>query len=127
MLESFITAFIIYFVVIESVGNAPIFLTMTGAQDCTRKMRTALESTLVAKMIMLFFALFGTRILAYLNIFEAAFKIAGCVILFLVALDMLAAKRQARKRTDSTDDSPADEIDSDNLAIYPLATPLLAC
>ena len=39
---------------------------------------------------------------------------------------MLAAKRQARKRAESTGDSPADEIDSDNLAIYPLAIPLLA-
>ncbi len=81
---------------------------------------------MVATMIMLFFAVCGAWILGYLNISEAAFKIAGGIILFLVALDMLAAKRQARKRAESTGDSPADEIDSDNLAIYPLAIPLLA-
>ena len=40
---------------------------------------------------------------------------------------MLAAKHQARKRAKSTGDSPTNEIDSDNLAIYPLANPLLAC
>ncbi|HBD51631.1 MAG TPA: MarC family transcriptional regulator [Alphaproteobacteria bacterium] len=126
MLESFITAFIIYFVVIDPIGNAPIFLAVTGAQDRAGKMRTALEGTMVATMIMLFFAVCGAWILGYLNISEAAFKIAGGIILFLVALDMLAAKRQARKRAESTGDSPADEIDSDNLAIYPLAIPLLA-
>jgi len=143
MTESFITAFIIYFVVIDPVGNAPIFLAVTGAQDRARKMRTALEGTLVATMIMLFFALCGAWILAYLNISEAAFKIAGGIILFLVALDMLAAKRQARKRAASTGNSVPNsdtatkgrgdnagshdqDGDNDNLAIYPLAIPLLA-
>ena len=126
MIESFITAFIIYFVVIDPIGNAPIFLAVTGAKDPARKMRTALEGTMVATMIMLFFAVCGTWVLGYLNISEAAFKIAGGIILFLVPLDMLAAKRQARKRAESTGDSPADKIESDNLAIYPLAIPLLA-
>ena len=141
MFESFITAFIIYFVVIDPVGNAPIFLAVTEAQDRARKLRTALEGTAIATAIMLFFALCGAWILAYLNITEAAFKIAGGIILFLVALDMLAAKRQQRKRAESTGGSNtgetsagetsagetgAEEPDSDNLAIYPLAIPLLA-
>ena len=64
MIESFITTFVVYFVVIVPVGNAPIFLAVTGAQDHARKMRTALEATLVATMIMLFFALCGAWILA---------------------------------------------------------------
>ena len=141
MFESFVTAFIIYFVVIDPIGNAPIFLAVTEAQDRARKLRTALEGTAIATAIMLFFALCGAWILAYLNITEAAFKIAGGIILFLVALDMLAAKRQQRKRDESTGggntgegapeatDSATDNdsySDSDNLAIYPLAIPLLA-
>lgn len=131
MLESFITAFIIYFVVIDPVGNAPIFLAVTEAQGRARKLRTALEGTAIATAIMLFFALCGAWILGYLNISEAAFKIAGGIILFLVALDMLAAKRQQRKRAESTGggnagEAGSDEPDSDNLAIYPLAIPLLA-
>ena len=102
MFESFVTAFIIYFVVIDPIGNAPIFLAVTEAQDRARKLRTALEGTAIATAIMLFFALCGAWILGYLNITEAAFKIAGGIILFLVALDMLAAKRQQRKRAEST-------------------------
>ena len=139
MFESFVTAFIIYFVVIDPVGNAPIFLAVTEAQDRARKLRTALEGTAIATAIMLFFALCGAWILAYLNITEAAFKIAGGIILFLVALDMLAAKRQQRKRDESTgggntgegapeatDSATDSDSAADNLAIYPLAIPLLA-
>ena len=131
MIEAFITAFIIYFVVIDPVGNAPIFLAVTQHQDRARKLRTALEGTAIATAIMLFFALCGAWILGYLNISEAAFKIAGGIILFLVALDMLAAKRQQRKRDESTGggtsgETSPEEPDSDNLAIYPLAIPLLA-
>ena len=133
MFESFVTAFIIYFVVIDPIGNAPIFLAVTEAQDRARKLRTALEGTAIATAIMMFFALCGAWILGYLNITEAAFKIAGGIILFLVALDMLAAKRQERKRAESTgsdsstaSEAAAEETDGDNLAIYPLAIPLLA-
>ena len=124
MLESFFTAFIIYFVVIDPVGNAPIFVAVTQHQDRARKLRTALEGTAVATMIMLFFALCGRWVLAYLNISEAAFRIAGGIILFLVALDMLSAKRQQRKREVSTRED--EESEPDNVAIFPLATPLLA-
>ena len=133
MFESFVTAFIIYFVVIDPIGNAPIFLAVTEAQDRARKLRTALEGTAIATAIMLFFALCGAWILGYLNITEAAFKIAGGIILFLVALDMLAAKRQERKRAESTcgdsriaSEATAKETDGDSPAIYPLAIPLLA-
>ena len=124
MLESFVTAFIIYFVVIDPVGNAPIFVAVTQHQGRARKLRTALEGTVVATMIMLFFALCGRWVLAYLNISEAAFRIAGGIILFLVALDMLSARRQQRKREVSTRED--EESEPDNVAIFPLATPLLA-
>jgi multiple antibiotic resistance protein len=120
MIESFITAFIIYFVVIDPVGNAPVFLAVTNAQTRRQKFRTAIEATLFASFIMLFFALCGAWVLAYLKITQPAFKIAGGIILFLVSLDMLSARRQQRKRDESTDN------EGDNLAIYPLAIPMLA-
>lgn len=124
MLESFITAFIVYFVVIDPIGNAPVFIAVTASQARRQKLRTALEATLFATIIMLFFALCGAWLLAYLNISEHAFKIAGGIILFLVSLDMLSAKRQERKRSESTIETGGS--DTDNLAIYPLAIPMLA-
>ncbi|MDA9639942.1 MarC family protein, partial [SAR116 cluster bacterium] len=145
MYEAFITAFIIFFLVIDPVGNAPIFLAVTEHQDRARKFRTAIEGTAIATLIMLFFALCGAWILGYLNISEAAFKIAGGIILFTVALDMLTSKRQARKRAETTGDAVGDTagdmaasavakkpapqtppFEGDNVAVYPLAIPLLA-
>jgi len=149
MYEAFITAFIIFFLVIDPVGNAPIFLAVTEHQDRARKFRTAIEGTAIATLIMLFFALCGAWILKYLNISEAAFKIAGGIILFTVALDMLTSKRQARKRAETTGDAVGDTagdtagdmagsavakksapqtppFEGDNVAVYPLAIPLLA-
>ena len=60
--------------------------------------RVAVESAAITTVIMLFFAFCGARLLFYLEISEAAFNIAGGIILFLVALEMLTAKRQQRKR-----------------------------
>ena len=122
MLESFITAFIIYFVVIDPVGNAPVFLAVTTAQTRRQKYRTALEATLFASFIMVFFALCGAWVLAYLKITEQAFKIAGGIILLLVSLDMLSAKRQQRKKQGSDKATESAE----NVAVFPLAIPLLA-
>ena len=128
MLESFVTAFIIYFVVIDPIGNAPVFLAVTSHLDRGRKLRVAVESAAIATVIMLFFALCGAWLLSYLEISEDAFKIAGGTIHFLLALEMLTAKRQQRKRDESTGEQSTVslEAENDNPAIYPLAIPLLA-
>ena len=159
MIENFLTAFIVYFVVIDPIGTAPIFLAVTAAQDKRAKIRTAIEATLVATLIMVFFALCGSWVLHYLQIGEPAFKIAGGVILFLVAWDMLTSKRQARKRRETTGpetdrsetgptlaaeagtaeagarttpdkqqtkDTSGNDDEPENVAIFPLAIPMLA-
>ena len=131
MIEIFFTAFIVYFVVVDPIGSAPVFLAVTSNFDKHKKIRIAIEGCAIASSIMLFFAICGAWILSYLNISEAAFKISVGIILFLVALDMLTAKRQQRKReetnsskTHNNEDIVNDE--NDNVAIYPLAIPLLA-
>jgi len=121
MLENFITAFIVYFVVIDPVGNAPIFLAITSHLPRRQKIRVAIEGSTVAAAIMLFFAICGAWILQYLAISFTAFKLAGGIILLLVALDMLSNRRQQRKEQGSDIASP-----DDNIAIFPLAVPLLA-
>ena len=121
MLENFITAFIVYFVVIDPIGDSPIFLATTAHLSKRQKIRTAIEGSIVAAAIMLFFALCGAWILHYLAISFSAFKIAGGIILLLVAIDMLSNRRQQRKEQGSDLISP-----EDNVAIFPLAIPLLA-
>ena len=81
----------------------------------------AIEGSSVAAAIMLFFALFGAWILHYLAISFTAFKLAGGIILLHVVLDVLSNRRQQRKEQGSDIASQ-----DDNIAIFPLAFPLLA-
>ena len=90
MLENFITAFIVYFVVIDPIGNSPIFLAVTAHLSKRQKIRTAVEGSIVAAAVMLFFALCGAWILHYLAVSFSAVKIAGGIILLLVAIQALA-------------------------------------
>ena len=93
MFESCVIAFIIYFVEIGPVSNALIFLTVRKALEGSRKLCTALKGSTIATAILQFFALYRDWKLTYLNISKATFKIADCIILYLMALDILAAKR----------------------------------
>ena len=94
MLEIFIQSFVLYFVVIDPLGNTPIFMTVTQQQNIKEKNKTAIESVLIATIILVLFSVIGNFLLSYLNISLAAFRIAGGMILFIIALEMLFIKRQ---------------------------------
>ena len=119
MIELFLKTFIFYFIVIDPIGSTPIFLVVTEHLDVKEKIKTALHGTFIATLILLFFGLLGNSILAYLKISFPAFTIAGGIILFIIALEMLFDKRHQRKEEHIN-------FTSDKLSIFPLATPLLA-
>ena len=119
MIELFFKTFIFYFIVIDPIGSTPIFLVVKEHLDIKEKIKTALHGTFIATLILLFFGLLGNSILAYLKISFPAFTIAGGIILFIIALEMLFDKRQQRKEEHTN-------FTSDKLSIFPLATPLLA-
>ncbi|MDA9092063.1 MarC family protein [Pelagibacteraceae bacterium] len=119
MIELFLKTFIFYFIVIDPIGSTPIFLVVTEHLDAKEKIKTAFHGTFIATLILLFFGLLGNSILAYLKISFPAFTIAGGIILFIIALEMLFDKRQQRKEENVN-------FTSDKLSIFPLATPLLA-
>ena len=119
MLEIFIQSFVLYFVVIDPIGSAPIFFVVTKSLSVDDKIKTAMNSTTFAFLILVFFALLGNYIFNHLNITFPALKIAGGIILFLVSLEMLFNKRQGRKEENAN-------FDTDNVSIFPLAIPLLA-
>jgi len=119
MLEIFIQSFVLYFVVIDPLGNTPIFMTVTQQQNIKEKNKTAIESILIATIILVLFSVIGNFLLSYLNISLAAFRIAGGMILFIIALEMLFNKRQQRREKNI-------ENISDKVAIFPLAIPLLS-
>ena len=119
MLEIFIQSFVLYFVVIDPIGSAPIFFVVTKNLRVDDKIKTALNSTTFAFLVLVFFALLGNYIFNHLNITFPALKIAGGIILFLVSLEMLFNKRQERKEESAN-------FDTDNVSVFPLAIPLLA-
>ena len=119
MLEIFFQSFVLYFVVIDPLAAAPLFLIVTQGLKIKNKLKTAFEATLIATLILIFFAILGNFILSYLQISLSAFTIAGGIILFLISLEMLFDKRSQRKEDEIKDSSTA-------TSIFPLAIPLLA-
>ena len=119
MLEVFIQAFVLYFVVIDPIGNTPLFMSITQNQSEKDKIRTAVEGIIVATVVLILFSIIGQFILSYLNISLESFRIAGGIILFLIALEMLFNKRQERKEKIL-------DLNKDKISIFPLAIPILA-
>ena len=119
MLNDAINAATTLFVVIDPVGTAPIFLALTVGMTSTQRRRIALRGVLVGAGILVLFGLAGDAILRFVGISMPAFKIAGGLLLFMTALDMLFEKRTERreKRAEETDSDPS---------VFPLATPLIA-
>jgi multiple antibiotic resistance protein len=119
MLEIFLQYFVLYFVVIDPIGTAPLFLVVTKGLNAKDKNKVAFEGVLIATIVLLFFAFFGNYVLKYLGISFPAFTIAGGVILFLIALEMLFDIRSERKKRSINDKR-------DKISIFPIAIPLLA-
>ena len=119
MLEIYIQSFVLYFVVIDPIGNTPIFMSITQNQNQNEKYQTAFEGILYATLILFFFSIVGKFILSYLNISLESFKIAGGVILLLISIEMLFNKRQERKEK-------IIKNTGNKVSVFPLATPILA-
>jgi len=127
-LEQAIAAFVTFFVLIDAPGVAPIFASLTapGSPAYARKM--AVKSVFVAGLILFFFAFAGAQLLHHLGISLDAFRIAGGVLLFLIALEMVFEKRQQRQK-DRADQVLAEEEASgrlDDVSVFPLAIPMIA-
>jgi multiple antibiotic resistance protein len=119
MLELYIQSFIVYFVVVDPLGNGPIFLSLTQSQTTKEKIQTSIEAILIATVILIAFSFIGKFILGYLSISLASFRIAGGLILFIIALEMLFNKRQQRKEQIVNDAK-------EKVSIFPLAIPILS-
>lgn len=124
MIDLFISAFITFFVVIDPPGCAPIYASLTKGANAHQRRSMAIRATLVAACILLVFALFGEKLLAALHIELNSFRIAGGIMLFLIALDMVFEKRTERreKRAQEIMDTP--EIE--DVSVFPMAMPMIA-
>ncbi|MGI4894283.1 MAG: MarC family protein [Janthinobacterium lividum] len=113
--ELFGTTFVTLFVIMDPLGTVPIFLGLTSRFTALERIRAARQAVFVAFGVIVVFAVFGQRILDYLNISLPALQAAGGLLLLLIALDLLTGKG----------DEPTSTVGV-NVALVPLGTPLLA-
>ncbi|MBA4150433.1 MAG: MarC family protein [Verrucomicrobia bacterium] len=111
------------FVIIDPIAVVPTFLAMTPNDSAKQRMRMARIASLTAAGVLVAFALAGPWIFKLLGIGIPAFQMAGSIVLLIVALDMLKAKRSEVKETQAETDAGAAK---DDIAITPLAVPMLA-
>lgn len=114
-----ITAFTALFVVIDPIGLAPIFVAMTAGMERRARRAIAIRACIIGAGILIAFAVAGESILNFIGISMPAFRIAGGLLLFLTALEMLFEKRQPKR------EHRAEEPTNDP-SVFPLALPLIA-
>ena len=111
------------FVIVDPITVIPVFLAMTRGASQEEQIRMARLASVVACLVLLAFSLAGQRLLRMFGITMPAFQIAGGIVLLIVALDMLQARRTAIKETP---EEQAEGMSKADIAVTPLAVPMLA-
>jgi multiple antibiotic resistance protein len=124
MIELFTSALVTFLVVIDPPGCAPIFASLTSGAERLHRRRMALRSTLIAWCILMFFAMLGEPLLRTLGISLASFRIAGGVMLFLIALEMVFERRTERREQRASDIQGTPE--ATDVSVFPMAIPMIA-
>lgn len=124
MTELFTTAFITLLVIIDPPGCAPIFASLTSGTTLGHRRSMAVRSVAVAWCILLFFALLGQPLLRTLGISLSAFRLAGGIMLFMIALDMVFERRTERReeRAEELKGTP----EAEDISVFPMAIPMIA-
>jgi len=114
-----ITAFATLFVVIDPPGLIPMFIALTPGMTAERRRVIGLRACLIAVLILTLFGLLGEAVLGFIGISMSAFRIAGGILLFLTALDMLFERRTQRREGQAT-------VHDHDPSVFPIAIPLIA-
>lgn len=117
-----VTAFTTLFIIIDPPGLAPMFIALTQGMDAKTRRTLAMRACVIAGALMLVFLFLGEAVLAFVGISMPAFRIAGGVLLFLTALEMLFQRRQARRQDNATEGAAEHH---DDPSVFPLALPLI--
>ena len=123
-MQELVTAFVTLFVTIDPPGLAPIFLGVTAGMSRAQRSQIARRASVTAFAILILFALAGTGILQLFGITIHSFRIAGGLLLFFIAFEMIFEKRHDRHEKSADRAVTIDQIR--NIAVFPLAIPLIA-
>lgn len=122
--DALLNAFVTLFVTIDPPGLAPLFLALTGGMNRQQRYGVAVRSCIIGVSVLIVFSLVGAAILSVLGITIHAFRLAGGLLLFYIAFEMIFEKRQERHEKSATRAITAEHIA--NVAVFPLAIPLMA-
>lgn len=118
-IDFLITSFVALFLIIDPVGLTPLFIALTRGMSAQARRKITIRAIGVSFLVLMLFALFGETVLGFVGISMPAFRVAGGILLFLTALDMLFQRRTKRREDQSEDDA-------DDPSVFPLAIPLIA-
>lgn len=118
--DLFFSAFVTLLVVIDPPGCAPIFASLTGTASSTQRRSMAIRSVAIASGILVGFAAFGEAFLSALGISMDAFRVAGGIMLFLIAVDMVFETRTRRR------EERAQTVEAEDISVFPMAIPMIA-
>ena len=124
MMELFVSAFVTLFVVIDPPGCAPVFYGLTTGATSLQRRRMAIRAVIVATAILIGFALIGEDLLRTLGISLEAFRIAGGIMLFFIAMDMVFEKRTQRREDRAQKIKETAQVE--DVSIFPMAMPMIA-
>ncbi len=117
-----ITAFTSLFVIIDAPGLTPLYIALTQGMTPAHRLRVGLRACITAGVLMLIFLVLGERVLTFIGITMPAFRIAGGILLFLTALDMLFDRRRTRRESNAEEGAAEHR---DDPSVSPLAIPLI--
>lgn len=123
-MEVLFNTFVVLFIVIDPVGLAPMFLGLTRDGTAAYQRKMAIRGTALASGMLLVFFFFGDVLLTALGIGLPAFRIAGGVLLFLLAIDMVFARQSGLRSTTTREQREAEH--KEDISVFPLAFPLIA-
>ncbi|HXV40260.1 MAG TPA: MarC family protein [Steroidobacteraceae bacterium] len=123
MTEELLKFFVLFFVVVEPISLVPLFAALTAGADDAFRRRMALRSVVLAGGVLALFAFGGAWFLKTMGISIAAFRIAGGVMLFLIALEMVFARESGTRTTTEELDESRKRAD---ISVFPLAFPFIA-
>jgi multiple antibiotic resistance protein len=124
MLELLINTFVLLIVVIDPLGLVPIFAAITRGESEAARRRMALRGTTIAATILVGFVFAGDHVLRALGVSVPAFQIAGGILLFLLAVDMVFARHSGLRST--TEREQQEATTRKDISVFPLAFPLIA-
>ncbi|PHR92345.1 MAG: MarC family transcriptional regulator [Robiginitomaculum sp.] len=124
-LELFMSAFAVLFVIIDPPGCAPIFATLTQGTSRRHQRVMAFKSVAVAAAILFLFALFGEQLFKALHIDYDALRIAGGIMLFIIALQMVFEKR-TEQREHRAEEALEIIDDPEDISVFPMGIPMIA-